>query len=244
MQCLYCGKGIGPIRQLRDREFCSEPHRVQFRERYRQSLYEALSAEAAPVRMADFIERPPAHHDPAPSAVLRLLRKSLSGVRELALDIDRAGMSAAQPAWIFGQNLAAIGAQLVWQGSAAAYPLPAIQPGFPVVASLVPQGMSPPDSGNSSPFSSANIFSPRPIWRRFELQLVVHAFCLADESAGSSSAARMAMMAMTTSSSISVNPAREEATGFRKRNFPRLFMFHDLTVKTSRTQSGNVFAES
>jgi hypothetical protein len=160
VQCLYCGKGIGPIRQLRDREFCSEPHRVQFRERYRQSLYEALSPEAAPVRMADFIERPPAHHDPAPSAVLRLLRKSLSGVRELALDIDRAGMSAAQPAWIFGQNLAAIGAQLVWQGSAAAYPLPAIQPGFPVASR--PPGRSTAGAA-ATHFAAADLASRQPV---------------------------------------------------------------------------------
>jgi hypothetical protein len=38
-----------------------------------------------------------------------------------------------------------------------------------------------------------------------DAQLMASAFRLADSSAGSSSAARMAMMAMTTSSSISVN---------------------------------------
>ena len=39
-------------------------------------------------------------------------------------------------------------------------------------------------------------------------QLILIAFCLAAESAGSSMAAKIAMMAMTTSNSISVNPAR------------------------------------
>jgi hypothetical protein len=46
---------------------------------------------------------------------------------------------------------------------------------------------------------------PKPIWCRLELQLVVHAFFLAADNAGSSIAARIAMMAMTTSSSTSVN---------------------------------------
>src|SRR5258706_4423887 len=45
---------------------------------------------------------------------------------------------------------------------------------------------------------------PRLIWCRLELQAIVHARCLAEASAGKSIAARMAMMAMTTSSSIKV----------------------------------------
>ncbi len=159
MQCLYCGKGIGPIRQLRDVEFCSEPHRVQFSERYRKRLYEALAPEAAPVRMADFIERPPAHHNPAPFAALRLLAKPLAGVRELALEIERAGMSAVQPAWIFGQTLAAIGRRLVWQGSAAAYPPLVLQACFTVASQ--PPGRSTAGAA-ATHFEAANLTSRSP----------------------------------------------------------------------------------
>src|ERR1035441_9785112 len=74
--------------------------------------------------------------------------------------------------------------------------------------------MVEPDSGKSSLLSSANILMPRPIWCRLELQLMVHARCLALLNAGSSSAARMAMMAITTSNSINVN-ARSMEVGFR-----------------------------
>jgi hypothetical protein len=42
-----------------------------------------------------------------------------------------------------------------------------------------------------------------------ELQLVVHAFCLADDNAGNNNAARIAIIAMTTRSSINVNARRE-----------------------------------
>ena len=73
MHCLYCGKGIGPIRQLRDLEFCSAAHRTEFRERYRRQAYEALSPEPAPVRTAEFMERPAVARSPAPCAVLHAL---------------------------------------------------------------------------------------------------------------------------------------------------------------------------
>src|SRR3954463_13003979 len=49
-----------------------------------------------------------------------------------------------------------------------------------------------------------------PIWRRFDTQLIAFAFCLADVRAGNSNAARIAMMAMTTRSSMSVNPTFDE----------------------------------
>jgi hypothetical protein len=75
------------------------------------------------------------------------------------------------------------------------------------------QGISDPDCANRPLLSSANIFMPSPTWRRLELQLVVHAFCLAEASAGRSIAARMAMMAMTTSNSINVK-ARGRETEF------------------------------
>ena len=49
---------------------------------------------------------------------------------------------------------------------------------------------------------------PRLIWCRLELQVIVHARCLAEASAGRSMAARIAMMAMTTSNSIKVKASR------------------------------------
>jgi tetratricopeptide (TPR) repeat protein len=140
VQCLYCGKGIGPIRQLRDLEFCSEAHRIQFRERYRQSLYEALAPEPGPVRIADFIERPVARVDPAPRAALHRLTTSLPDGCNLAVDIPRAGISAQRPDCVFGQPLEAIRARLVWQDSAAAYPAPASAASFPVA--VEPPGRS------------------------------------------------------------------------------------------------------
>src|SRR5260370_3640470 len=52
--------------------------------------------------------------------------------------------------------------------------------------------------------SVANICNAMPHWRRLDKQLIDWAFALARLSAGSSIAARMAMMAITTSSSIKV----------------------------------------
>ena len=144
MQCLYCGKGIGPIRQIRDLEFCSEAHRTQFRERYRQHLYEALAPEPAPSRIADFMERPPAAGGPAPHAVLRVLPKSLPCYRQPAMHVDAAGVSVQRPAWVFGQTLAAMAARLVWQDFAAAYPSPTRSASFPI-------GVQPPSQPAAGP---------------------------------------------------------------------------------------------
>ncbi len=119
MQCLYCGKGIGPIRQIRDLEFCSDAHRRQFRERYRQQLYEALAPEPAPSRTADFIERPPAAGVPALTAVLRVLPKPLLDCRQPGMSVDAAGVSVERPGLLLGQDLAATPAHLVWQESPA-----------------------------------------------------------------------------------------------------------------------------
>ncbi len=49
---------------------------------------------------------------------------------------------------------------------------------------------------------------PKPTWRRLDRHYVAKPFCLADDNAGNSIAARMAMMAMTTSNSIKVNAAQ------------------------------------
>ena len=122
MKCLYCGKRIGPIRQLRDLEFCSEAHRNEFRERYRQHLYEALAPDPAPAPIADFKERQPATGGPAPTVRLRVLPKSLPSERLPAMRANAAGASVERPAWVFEQRLAALPTRLAWQNSAAAFP--------------------------------------------------------------------------------------------------------------------------
>src|SRR5437867_5311313 len=50
------------------------------------------------------------------------------------------------------------------------------------------------------------MFKPRPIWRRLLLHFADRADAFALANAGNNSAARMAMMAMTTRSSIRVKP--------------------------------------
>ena len=159
MKCLYCGKGIGPIRQLRDLEFCREAHRNQFRERYRQQLYEALAPDPAPAPIAGFRERPPATGSPAPTALLRALPRSVPGGRPPAMRTEAAGVSVERPAWMIGQRLAAMPMRLAWQSSAAA-----LRSSNPTVSfSMVVQ---PPDgsaAGAASTHLMAGTSAARPL---------------------------------------------------------------------------------
>jgi hypothetical protein len=52
--CLYCGKEIGPIRLLRDREFCSAAHRQGYHSRLGKALGQLAIPEEAPAGLADF----------------------------------------------------------------------------------------------------------------------------------------------------------------------------------------------
>jgi hypothetical protein len=52
--CLYCGKEIGPIRLLRDREFCTSAHRQNYRDRLGKVLGQLAVPEGAPAGIADF----------------------------------------------------------------------------------------------------------------------------------------------------------------------------------------------
>lgn len=122
MQCLYCGKGIGPIRQLRDLEFCSEAHRTQFRERYRQQVYEALAPEPAPVSTADFIGRAPVASGPAPAVELRVLSKPMTGERLPGVRAERAGVCVERPTWVISQELAGMPARLAWRAATVGTP--------------------------------------------------------------------------------------------------------------------------
>ena len=115
MQCLYCSKGIGPIRQLRDLEFCSDAHRRQFRERYRQQLYEALAPAPAPVRLGDFMERTAPAAGPAPRAALDGLPKPPADDFRPALQAKAAGVFAERSGWILGPTFSAIPTRLAWQ---------------------------------------------------------------------------------------------------------------------------------
>jgi hypothetical protein len=60
---------------------------------------------------------------------------------------------------------------------------------------------------------------PALIWRRLFEQTVSFAFCFAELKTGNSNAARMAMMAMTTSSSVNVN-ARFESMSVGQCRLP------------------------
>src|SRR5581483_2740198 len=57
--CLYCSKEIGPIRLIRDSEFCSDRHRKQYQDRLRKALIQVDEPETAPPRMASFLGRVP-----------------------------------------------------------------------------------------------------------------------------------------------------------------------------------------
>lgn len=154
MKCLYCGKGIGPIRQLRDLEFCSEAHRNEFRERYRQRLYEALAPDPAPAPIAAFKGRLP-DAGLVPTALLRALPKSQPGGRLPAVRAEAAGVSVERPAWVFEQRLAALPARLAWQNSAAVFQSPMRNAAFPTVA--------PPPHGSTAGAAPPHLVPRNPV---------------------------------------------------------------------------------
>ncbi|MBZ5579476.1 MAG: hypothetical protein LAP40_23195 [Acidobacteriia bacterium] len=54
MACLFCGKDIGPIRILRDREFCSPKHRKEYKDRLQKVLVRVGEPETVPAGMCTF----------------------------------------------------------------------------------------------------------------------------------------------------------------------------------------------
>jgi hypothetical protein len=52
--CLYCGKEIGPIRHLRDREFCTDAHRISYHERLGKALFRMSRPDPAPAPPSQF----------------------------------------------------------------------------------------------------------------------------------------------------------------------------------------------
>ena len=54
MGCLYCGKEIGLVRQMRDREFCSGAHRKSYGARLGRALEDLAAPEPPPASVAGF----------------------------------------------------------------------------------------------------------------------------------------------------------------------------------------------
>ncbi len=54
MACLYCGKEIGPIRLIRDSEFCTAKHRKEYQERLRKVLIQVGEPHTVARKMATF----------------------------------------------------------------------------------------------------------------------------------------------------------------------------------------------
>src|ERR1035438_1916772 len=52
--CLFCGKEIGPLRSLRDNEFCSSAHRNRYKERLGKALHSIAAPEPPPAGSAGF----------------------------------------------------------------------------------------------------------------------------------------------------------------------------------------------
>jgi hypothetical protein len=55
MGCMFCGREIGPLRSLRDNEFCTTRHRKQYRERLSKALGQAEMAVLRSGSVAEFI---------------------------------------------------------------------------------------------------------------------------------------------------------------------------------------------
>jgi len=62
--CLFCGKEIGPIRLLRDKEFCSPKHRKEYKDRLRKVLVQVGEPETVPRGVAPFVDATRAHQGP------------------------------------------------------------------------------------------------------------------------------------------------------------------------------------
>jgi tetratricopeptide (TPR) repeat protein len=100
VRCLYCGKGIGPVRLLRDREFCSPEHRSEYREQFRQRVYELLAPEPPPAPVAGFLERRTPTWVPEIRAEIRELPRSAAGRLDPAFDLRAAGGNFGHGGWI------------------------------------------------------------------------------------------------------------------------------------------------
>jgi len=84
--CLFCGKDIGPIRLLRDSEFCSPKHRKEYKDRLQKVLVRVGEPETVPTNVAPFQEMLRANPG--------VLRKS-----EAAFDFSSRKNSARLPQW-------------------------------------------------------------------------------------------------------------------------------------------------
>jgi hypothetical protein len=75
LKCLYCGKGLWPLRGLIDSDFCSRPHRQKYHDRVRKALDRLPQFESTthqPVGMSGFVAA-------GPNALTRAVAKAGSG---------------------------------------------------------------------------------------------------------------------------------------------------------------------
>jgi hypothetical protein len=120
VRCLFCRKNIGPIRQLRDLEFCSEAHREEFRERFRQRVFEDLAPEPQPSRLADFRERRASRKKgPEPRTGFAPLVKSTPAARQPAVSAEARRPAAYRPTFMLGG--AVPDSSPTWNDSTLAY---------------------------------------------------------------------------------------------------------------------------
>ena len=120
MRCLYCRRNIGPIRQLRDLEFCSDSHREEFRERFRQRVFEDLAPEPQPSRLAEFRERRPcSQQEPAPRTAFAAAVKSAPAARRPEVSAEARRPMAYRPTFVLGG--AVPDAVPTWDGSSLAF---------------------------------------------------------------------------------------------------------------------------
>lgn len=150
MRCLYCGKGIGPFRLLKDREFCTPTHRSEYNERFRQQLHDVLAPEPPPADIAGFRQQP------GTSVADRVLRAR-------ACDLPMIACSARRP-WFAVRPASGAGGPAGW---VLATTLPAAStPRLSLEAAPLPQILSVPfqaealSAGNGT--ASAVLTSIRP----------------------------------------------------------------------------------
>ena len=146
MRCLYCRKAIGPIRQLRDLEFCSDAHRQEFREQFRQRAFEALAPEPAPTRLADFRVRYTPAKGPAPHFTGSVLAKTGTDGCQPVIPVAAAGIRIDRQSFVLGSAPAP--ARASWDASTVARRIAV--PSAPFVAAVEATSQKPAGMARTS----------------------------------------------------------------------------------------------
>ena len=122
---LTAERGIGPVRLLRDREFCCAEHLREYREQFRQKVYELLAPEPPPAAIAGFLERPTSKRDLPIRAEIHALQKTVPGRLDLGLELCVSGGSFGHAGWISLPAAAVRAGGAAPRALAAAYPISA-----------------------------------------------------------------------------------------------------------------------